>query len=49
MYVYEGAKRASAYGIFAGGLLMLANTAILIVIYYGARLVLSDELSGQLF
>lgn len=44
-----GSKRSLAYGIFAGGILLLANGAILVVIYYGARLVLQGELSvGQL-
>jgi hypothetical protein len=42
-----GAKRATAYGIFAGGLLFLANAAILVVVYYGARLVISGELDGK--
>lgn len=46
--LYIGKTRAGAYGVFAGGILMLANAAILIVVYYGARLVISDELDGNI-
>ena len=32
--------QAAAYGIFVGGIIFLANCAILVVIYYGAILVI---------
>ena len=40
-----GAKRALGYGLFVGGLGSMANFAIIVVIYYGAVLVLNGELS----
>jgi len=39
-----GSKRASAYGLFAGSIMFVANNAILVVIFYGATLVLNNEL-----
>lgn len=45
----KGAKKAFAYGIFTGGTGFLAGVAILVVVYYGATLVIHDHLSiGQL-
>ncbi len=40
-----GAQRALGYGLFVGGLGSMANFAIIVVIYYGAVLVLNGELS----
>lgn len=40
-----GSKKSVAYGYFAGGALFVANVAILIVIYYGAVLVIRGEMS----
>jgi ABC-type multidrug transport system fused ATPase/permease subunit len=40
-----GAKRALGYGLFVGGLGTMANFAIIVVIYYGATLVLSGDLT----
>lgn len=40
----KGATKALAYGIFAGGVGFLAGMAILVVVYYGATLVLADQL-----
>eukprot|EP01034_Spumella_vulgaris_P022180 gene22180-28290_t len=41
----KGAKKALAYGVFAGGLGYLAGVAILVVVYYGATLVIAGKLS----
>lgn len=41
----KGASKAFAYGIFAGGIGFLMSLAILVVIYYGATLVIHDKLS----
>ncbi len=41
----KGAKKSLAYGVFAGGLGFLAGVAILVVVYYGATLVIADKLS----
>jgi len=40
----KGAKKAFAYGIFAGGIGFFAGFAILVVVYYGATLVIHDDL-----
>ncbi|RYH21270.1 ATP-binding cassette domain-containing protein [archaeon] len=40
----KGAKKALAYGIFAGGIGFLVGVAILIVVYYGAMLVIHGRL-----
>ena len=40
-----GAKKSYAYGGFVGGVTFVGNFAIIIVIYYGAILVINDELS----
>jgi ATP-binding cassette, subfamily B (MDR/TAP), member 10 len=43
---YEaGAKKSLAYGGFVGGVTVVGNFAIIIVIYYGALLVIRDEMS----
>lgn len=41
----KGAAKALAYGVFAGGIGFLAGVAILVVVYYGATLVIADKLS----
>ena len=41
----KGAAKALAYGMFAGGIGFFAGLAILIVIYYGADLVVSGDLN----
>jgi ABC-type multidrug transport system fused ATPase/permease subunit len=40
----RGASRALAYGVFAGGIGFLAGMAILVVVFYGATLVIQGEL-----
>ncbi len=40
----KGAKKAAAYGFFVGTIMFLANSAILVVIYYGAILVIDGDL-----
>lgn len=40
----KGAKKALAYGVFAGGIGFLIGVAILVVVYYGAMLVIHDKL-----
>jgi ATP-binding cassette subfamily B protein len=40
----KGSIKAFAYGIFAGGIGFFAGFAILVVVYYGATLVIHDEL-----
>jgi ATP-binding cassette, subfamily B (MDR/TAP), member 10 len=43
---YEaGVKKSLAYGGFVGGVTVVGNFAIIIVIYYGAILVIRDEMS----
>lgn len=43
---YEaGAKKSLAYGGFVGGVTVVGNFAIIVVIYYGAVLVIHDEMS----
>mmetsp|Transcript_33085 Transcript_33085/g.55678 ORF Transcript_33085/g.55678 Transcript_33085/m.55678 type:complete len:725 (-) Transcript_33085:252-2426(-) len=41
----KGAKKAAAYGVFAGGVGFLMSLAILVVIYYGATLVIQGKLT----
>ena len=36
----DAGEQAAAYGVFVGGTIFLANCAILVVIYYGAILVI---------
>lgn len=44
-FSYEkGARKAMAYGYFVGGITFLANSVILVVIYYGAILVTKGQL-----
>lgn len=40
----KGATKSLAYGIFAGGIGYLAGLAILVVVYYGATLVIHGEM-----
>lgn len=40
----KGSKRSLAYGVFAGGIGFLAGVAILVVVFYGATLVIRDEM-----
>lgn len=40
-----GSKKSFAYGGFIGGVTVVGNFAIIIVIYYGAILVIHDEMS----
>ncbi len=43
---YEvGKKKSIAYGYFAGGAMFIANAVILIIVYYGAVLVIRNEMS----
>jgi ATP-binding cassette subfamily B protein len=45
----KGAAKALAYGVFAGGIGFLAGLAILVVVYYGATLVIHGDLNvGEL-
>lgn len=45
----KGAAKSFAYGIFAGGIGFLAGLAILVVVYYGATLVIDGHLKvGEL-
>jgi ABC-type multidrug transport system fused ATPase/permease subunit len=45
----KGAAKSLAYGFFAGGIGFLAGVAILVVVFYGATLVIDGELGvGQL-
>ena len=45
----KGASKALGYGVFLGGSTLLAGVTILIVIYYGARLVINKEMKvGEL-
>lgn len=45
----KGAEKSLAYGVFAGGIGYLAGVAILVVVYYGATLVISGDLAvGEL-
>ena len=41
----SGASKALAYGVFAGGIGFLMSVAILVVVYYGATLVIHGKLS----
>lgn len=41
----KGAAKALAYGIFAGGVGLLMGVAILVVVYYGATLVIHGRMS----
>jgi ABC-type multidrug transport system fused ATPase/permease subunit len=41
----KGALTARAYGVFVGSIMFLANTAILVVIYYGAILVIKSQMN----
>jgi ABC-type multidrug transport system fused ATPase/permease subunit len=41
----KGAAKAFAYGIFAGGVGFLMGVAILVVVYYGATLVIHDKMN----
>jgi ABC-type multidrug transport system fused ATPase/permease subunit len=41
----KGAKKSLAYGIFAGGIGFLAGLAILVVVYFGATLVINGDLA----
>eukprot|EP01032_Pedospumella_encystans_P009076 gene9076-10714_t len=41
----KGASKALAYGVFAGGIGFLMSVAILVVVYYGATLVIHGKLS----
>ena len=49
VYIYllhiSGASKALAYGVFAGGIGFLMSVAILVVVYYGATLVIHGKLS----
>jgi len=42
---HAGASKAFAYGIFAGGIGFLMSVAILVVVYYGAVLVIHGKLN----
>jgi ABC-type multidrug transport system fused ATPase/permease subunit len=41
----KGRTKSWAYGVFVGGIGLLANLAILLVLWYGGKLVISDEIS----